>query len=146
MTDKRTIRSISAADFARISDEFAKHLHPKDAMIFEIHALRAERDALRDQWSDLLIEQARLMAMRDEAVQQRDDAIIELSLANAQRGVLAKENMALGAELDALRKVDTATVIRFLVGYTQYEDNYSTDFSHSAAVRAGLNAALAVQP
>lgn len=125
MTDKRTIRSISAADFARISDEFAKHLHPKDAMIFEIHALRAERDALRDQWSDLLIEQARLMAMRDEAVQQRDDAI---------------------TERDALRKVDTATVIRFLAGYAQYGDNYSTDFSHSAAVRAGLIAALAVQP
>lgn len=47
MTEQRVIRSISAADFARISDEFAKTLHPKDAMIFEIHALRAERDALR---------------------------------------------------------------------------------------------------
>ena len=43
MTDKRTLRSISAADFGRIADEFAT----KDAMIFEIHALRAERDALR---------------------------------------------------------------------------------------------------
>jgi hypothetical protein len=79
---------------------------------------RAERDALRDQWSGLLIEQARLVAQRDDAI----------------------------AERDALRKVDVATVIRFLVGYTQYEDNYSTDFSHSAAVRAGLTAALAVQP
>lgn len=47
MTEPRVIRSISAADFALISDEFAKNLHPKDAMIFEIHALRAERDALR---------------------------------------------------------------------------------------------------
>ena len=47
MTEPRVIRSISAADFARIFDEFAKHPHPKDAMIFEIHALRAERDALR---------------------------------------------------------------------------------------------------
>jgi hypothetical protein len=47
MTEPRVIRSISAADFARISDEFAKTMHPKDAMIFEIHALRAERDALR---------------------------------------------------------------------------------------------------
>ena len=47
MTNPRKFRSISAADFALISDEFAKNLHPKDAMIFEIHALRAERDALR---------------------------------------------------------------------------------------------------
>ena len=47
MTKPRVIRSISAADFALISDEFAKNLHPKDAMIFEIHALRAERDRLR---------------------------------------------------------------------------------------------------
>jgi hypothetical protein len=45
-TEPRVIRSISAADFARISDEFAKTLHPNDAMICEIHALRAERDAL----------------------------------------------------------------------------------------------------
>jgi len=44
---ERRLRSISAADFALISDEFAKTLHPKDAMIVEIHALRAERDALR---------------------------------------------------------------------------------------------------
>ena len=53
MTEPRVIRSISAANFALISDEFAKNLHPKDAMIFEIHALRAERDALRkrlDEW------------------------------------------------------------------------------------------------
>ena len=48
MTEPRVIRSISAANFALISDEFAKHPHPKDAMIFEIHALRAERDALRE--------------------------------------------------------------------------------------------------
>jgi hypothetical protein len=47
MKEPRVIRSISAADFAHISDEFAKTQHPKDAMIFEIHALRAERDALR---------------------------------------------------------------------------------------------------
>ena len=47
MTKPRVIRSISAADFASIADEFAKNLHPKDAMIFEIHALRAERDRLR---------------------------------------------------------------------------------------------------
>lgn len=31
-----------------------------------------ERDALRDQWSGLLIEQARLMALRDDAVAERD--------------------------------------------------------------------------
>ena len=43
MTKPRVIRSISAADFASIADEFAN----KDGMIFEIHALRAERDALR---------------------------------------------------------------------------------------------------
>lgn len=48
MTEPRVIRSIIAADFARIFDEFAKHPHPKDAMIFEIHALRTERDALRE--------------------------------------------------------------------------------------------------
>jgi hypothetical protein len=45
-TEPRVIRSISAADFARISDEFAKTLLPYDAMICEIHAIRAERDAL----------------------------------------------------------------------------------------------------
>lgn len=49
MSDKRTIRFISVADFGRIADEFAKALHPKDAMICEIHALRAERDTLRDE-------------------------------------------------------------------------------------------------
>ena len=43
MTKPRVIRSISAADFASIADEFAN----KDGMIFEIHALRAERDRLR---------------------------------------------------------------------------------------------------
>ena len=43
MTEPRVIRSISAADFASIADEFAN----KDGMIFEIHALRAERDRLR---------------------------------------------------------------------------------------------------
>ena len=44
---QRRLRSISAKDFALISDEFAKNLHPTDSMICEIHALRAERDALR---------------------------------------------------------------------------------------------------
>lgn len=42
MTKPRVIRSMSAADFASIADEFAN----KDGMIFEIHAIRAERDAL----------------------------------------------------------------------------------------------------
>ena len=44
---QRRLRSISAKDFALISDEFAKNLHPTDSMICEIHALRAERDRLR---------------------------------------------------------------------------------------------------
>lgn len=48
--------------------------------------------------------------------------------------------------IDALRKVDDAMVDRFLAGYIQYESNHSTDFFHSAAVRSGLTAALAVQP
>ena len=33
---------------------------------------RAERDALRKEWSGLLIEQTRLMALRDEAIAERD--------------------------------------------------------------------------
>ena len=39
----------------------------------------AERDALRDQWSGLLIEQARLMALRDEAIAERDALRKELA-------------------------------------------------------------------
>jgi hypothetical protein len=54
---ERRLRSISAADFALISDEFAKTLHPKDAMIVEIHALRAECDALR-KVDDAMVERA----------------------------------------------------------------------------------------
>ena len=42
------------------------------AILTEVDTLRAERDKLRDQWSDLLIEQTRLMAMRDEAIAERD--------------------------------------------------------------------------
>jgi hypothetical protein len=79
---------------------------------------RAERDALRDQWSGLLIEQARLMAMRDAAI----------------------------AERDKLRTVDDAMVERFLRAYTECEDERPWTFTHRIGVRAALDAALAVQP
>ena len=69
MTKPRVIRSISAADFALISDEFAKNLHPKDAMIFEIHALRTERGALR-------AEVQRLQALVERAFQEGQDGRI----------------------------------------------------------------------
>lgn len=70
MTEPRVIRSISAADFARISDEFAKTQHPKDAMIFEIHALRAERDALRKELAKFpVLDGALLIPCKTLAVQ-----------------------------------------------------------------------------
>jgi len=90
-------------------------------MANEIVALRAERDKLA----------ARL------------EAAIELE------AEVSGANRRLRAERDALRKVDDTMVIRFLAGYTMCEDESSVEFSHSAAVRAGLVAALSaleVQP
>jgi len=93
----------------------------EEAMANEIVALRAERDKLA----------ARL------------EAAIELE------AEVSGANRRLRAERDALRKVDDTMVIRFLAGYTMCEDESSVEFSHSAAVRAGLVAALSaleVQP
>ena len=55
----------------------------------EVFQLRAERDAA--------------IKRAEAAEAERDDAIIDLSLANAQRGILAAENMAVWAKSDALR-------------------------------------------
>lgn len=134
VAEVRTLRAERDADLAA-----CPALH--DAMIIaegQRDQARAERDALRDQWSGLLIEQARLMT-------QRDDAIIELSLANAQRGVLAKENMALGAELDALLKLlrlcaRTCDTLDHGPG----KDFHESDEMCPIVVR--IDAALAVQP
>jgi hypothetical protein len=116
---------------AELDAELAAFPPRHDALIIaegQRDQARAERDQLREQWSGLLIEQTRLMT-------QRDDAIIELSLANAQRGVLAKENMALGAELDALRTV-AAFFRSVILSGEQWSDHCQTMY----------DAALAVQP
>ena len=109
--------AIKRAEFAEA--DASKWLH--DALIIaegQRDQARAERDALRDQWSGLLIEQTRLMAMRDAAI----------------------------AERDKLRTVDDAMVERFLRAYTECEGERPQTFTHRIGVRAALDAALAVQP
>jgi hypothetical protein len=98
------MRLVAERDYAKLAQDVA--------------TLRAERDALRAQWSGMLIEQARLMAMRDAAI----------------------------AERDKLRTVDDAMVERFLRAYTECEDERPWTFTHRIGVRAALDAALAVQP
>jgi multidrug efflux pump subunit AcrA (membrane-fusion protein) len=101
------------------------------------------------------------LRQRAEAAEaERDDARIELSLANAQRGVLAAENVALLAERDALR-TDAARYRwlrdRFFGVNWDYElDDFDTmealvfmmpeGISVSANLDATLDAALSVSP
>ena len=131
VAEVRTLRAELDADPA---------LH--DAMIIaegQRDQARAERDALRDQWSGLLIEQARLMALRDAAVQQRDDAI-------AERDALRKD----AALLDALQaEHERFDPVAALVVKVKHDRNSSDWANVVGDVRAALNAALsalAVQP
>lgn len=76
----------------RLEDEIGTLWAERNALGAIVATLTRERDALQDEWSGLLIEQARLMALRDEAVQKRDDAI-------AERDALKAEVQRLAAEL-----------------------------------------------
>jgi chromosome segregation ATPase len=85
----------STLDMTSLTNRIAELQAERDALRDQWSDLR---DALRDQWSDLLIEQDRLMALRDEAVQQRDDA-------RAKRDALLKEAQLYRAFSDGLNGV-----------------------------------------
>ena len=71
------------------------------------NAARRERDALRNEWSGLLIEQARLMALRDEA-RVVTDAMVERA-STAYRKVAAPSlRSALG--VSTIRAILTAAL------------------------------------
>jgi hypothetical protein len=92
---------------------------------------------------------------RAEAAEaERDDARIEVSLANTQRGVLAAENVALLADRDALREevvrlTDLATLSGEVFAFAITDakmPNLETRRQLHDAVKRALDAALAVQP
>jgi hypothetical protein len=107
-TEPRVIRSISAANFARISDEFAKTLHPNDAMICEIHALRAERDALRNYVEEKL-NIAKLSRLRGEELDRYISALVNAEAraetAEAERDALLKQREGFRRMVNASRRV-----------------------------------------
>jgi multidrug efflux pump subunit AcrA (membrane-fusion protein) len=79
-----------------MTDEQRSQVISVGAILAEVDALRAERDKLAAREAEVSGANRRLRA-------ERDDAYTDAALANAQRGILAKENMALLAERDALK-------------------------------------------
>jgi uncharacterized coiled-coil DUF342 family protein len=153
-TEPRVIRSISAADFARISDEFAKTLLPYDAMICEIHALRAERDALRTTGETVTLSVARAdefeseylrvtreyiqlraecdaMKARAEAAEREREAVyVQIECCADEIDILKHERDALRKDAARLNWLESAHTLQNNVEILYVVDGYNVDVIH----------------
>lgn len=66
--------TLAAGEGALLLAALIEAEHNISALAAELATLTRERDALRNEWSGLLIEQANLLRLREEAIQQRDEA------------------------------------------------------------------------
>ena len=66
--------TLAAGEGALLLAALIEAEHNISALAAELATLTRERDALRENWSGLLIEQWHLLRLREEAIQQRDDA------------------------------------------------------------------------
>jgi hypothetical protein len=67
--------TLAAGEGALLLAALIEAEHNISALAAELATLTRERDALRENWSGLLIEQANLLRLREEAIQQRDEAV-----------------------------------------------------------------------
>jgi hypothetical protein len=66
--------TLAACEGALLLAALIEAEHNISALAAELATITRERDALRENWSGLLIEQANLLRLREEAIQQRDEA------------------------------------------------------------------------